>query len=126
MIRILLVEDNVEVRKAVRSIIASAFPSVRTEEAGEGEELFRKLGTYHPDLVFMDLELPGENGLVLTKKTKAISPETVIAVLTNYDLQEYRQAAYENGASYFLSKESSSPNDILEVVRAVMSVERKY
>ena len=124
MVRILIVEDNVEFRNALHSVIASEFPSACTEEVGEGEGLLRELGDYQPDLVFMDLELPGQNGLVLTRKTKEIYPDTVIAVLTNYDLQEYRDAAFKNGASYFLSKESAKPSDILSVVRAVISAEK--
>jgi DNA-binding NarL/FixJ family response regulator len=54
----------------------------------------------------MDLRLPGENGLELTKKIKAQYPGIIIVILTNYDLPEYREAAYQCGADHFVSKDS--------------------
>jgi DNA-binding NarL/FixJ family response regulator len=59
-----------------------------------------------PDTIFMDLRLPGANGLELTQKIKAQSPDTVVVIITNYDLPEYREAAFQSGADHFLSKDS--------------------
>jgi DNA-binding NarL/FixJ family response regulator len=55
----------------------------------------------------MDIRLPGENGLELTKKIKRNNPGIITVILTSYDLLEYRQAARESMADYFVPKGSS-------------------
>lgn len=68
----------------------------------------------------MDIKLPGESGLELTKKIKSSYPEIIIIILTNYDLPEYRDVAMRNGADYFLSKGSSNTQDIVSLVESVV------
>jgi len=75
-------------------------------EAGNGDEAMQKIKTLLPNAIFMDLRLPGENGLELTKKIKAQYPNIVVVIITNYDLPEYREAAYQSKADHFLSKDS--------------------
>jgi DNA-binding NarL/FixJ family response regulator len=82
------------------------FPSIDTLEAANGEEAMQKIKTLSPEAIFMDLRLPGENGLELTKKLKAQHSDIVVVILTNYDLPEYREAAYQSRADHFLSKDS--------------------
>ena len=72
----------------------------------------------HPDIVFMDIQLPGENGLELTKKIKMIYPDVTVIILTGYDLPEYRQAARQSEADHFVSKDSQ-PSDILDLVESI-------
>ena len=118
--RILIVEDNMAFRRFLREILESNFPSMKVTEVGGGEEALRQADACTPDLIFMDVRLPGENGLRLTQKVKAAHPESVVAIITNYDLPEYRRAAHANGASYFLSK-STSTQDLLALVDEVLS-----
>ena len=91
-------------------------------EAGDGEEALRKIYTLLPNLIFMDINLPGENGLELTRKIKATHPETPIIILTSYDLPEYRQVAYERGASSFLVKGSFNLGELITMVESLISV----
>lgn len=70
----------------------------------------------------MDINLPGENGLELTRKIKATHPETTIIILTSYDLPEYRQAAYEHGANSFLVKGSFTLGELIAMVESLISV----
>ena len=65
----------------------------------------------------MDLRLPDEMGSDLTKRIKAKFPKTNVAILTSYDLPEYRETAAERGAECFLVKGSSTPEDIFRQVR---------
>ena len=76
------------------------------EEEPDGRELFSKLDTFHPDIVFMDIRLPGENGIELTKKIKTDYPDIIVVILTSYDLPEYRQAALQSKADHFVTKDS--------------------
>ena len=90
-------------------------------EATDGEEALQKIKTLLPDLVFMDIKLPGESGLELTKKIKTQYPNIIIIILTAFDIPEYREAAYQYNANYFLSKGSTSKEDILTLVDSILS-----
>ena len=103
-----IVEDNASFRGALKDSLQTLFPSMVIHEAGEGEEALQKVDTFHPELIFMDIRLPGENGLQLTQKIKATYPETRVLILTSYDTQEYREAAVRCGANCFISKDSMS------------------
>lgn len=117
MFQILIVEDNVHFRSALKALLSSRFPKIVVAEAGDGQEALRHIDKSPPDLVFMDIELPGESGLVLTEKIRTEYPETVIVVLTAHDLPEYEQASSESGATHFLSKESTTPDHLTSVVK---------
>jgi DNA-binding NarL/FixJ family response regulator len=103
----LIVEDNVTFRQMFKESLGSRFPAMEIEEAPDGRDLFNKIESFHPKIVFMDIRLPGENGLELTKKIKRNYPDIIIVVITSYDLPEYRQAARESMADYFVPKGSS-------------------
>jgi len=118
--RTLLVEDNAAFRQTLFDILSAQFPSIVIEEAADGKEAFQKIDSVLPNLIFMDIKLPGENGLQLTQKIKAIHPEVTIIMLTSYDLPEYREAAYQYGANYFIVKGSSTNEEILAMVRSIL------
>ncbi len=118
--RTLLVEDNVTLRQSLKETLHSRFPLMDIIEAGDGVEAFQKIKESLPDLIFMDIKLPGENGLSLTKRIKTEHPGIVIVVLTSYDLPEYREAAFQYNANYFFTK-ASSTHEIMEVVESVFS-----
>jgi DNA-binding NarL/FixJ family response regulator len=119
MFRILIVENNPHFRGILRGMLSERFPDVAISEAADGMEALRDVKDPPPDLVFMDIELPGENGLIITRKIKTAHPEVMVAVLTQYDLPEYEEAAFSSGASYFLPKESTAAEDILSLVESI-------
>jgi DNA-binding NarL/FixJ family response regulator len=121
-IKILIVEDNVIFRQAFRERLQNQFPSVVVEEASEGNEALQKVDTFHPELIFMDIRLPGENGLDLTRKIMVSHPETVVIILTDYDIPEYRKAASQCGASHFFVKESLDWGQVDTVIRSHVSM----
>jgi CheY-like chemotaxis protein len=106
MKRILIVEDNAFFLQFLKETLHARFASTDILEAASGEEALQKIKTLPPEAIFMDLRLPGANGLELTRKIKAQYPNIIIVILTNYDLPEYREAAYQSGADHFLSKDS--------------------
>ena len=116
----LLVEDNASFRQTLFDILSSQFPSIVIEEAADGEEAFQKIESVLPNLIFMDIKLPGENGLQLTQRIKAKHPGVIIIILTSYDLPEYREAAYQYGANHFIVKGSSTNEEILALVRSIL------
>ena len=121
MFRTLLVEDNRTFRESLKETLGLQAPSMEIIEAGDGREALEKVDDLCPDLVFMDIKLPGENGLTLTKRIKTNRPKTIIIILTSHDLPEYREAASRYGADHFISKGLSTREEILAVVESVLS-----
>jgi DNA-binding NarL/FixJ family response regulator len=118
----LIVEDSALYRKLLKETLQSRFPSMEIIEAEEGEEAMKQMGVQSPpNLIFMDIKLPGENGLELTGKIKAKYPGVIIIILTSYDSPEYREAAARVKADHFLSKGSSSKEGILTLVESVLA-----
>jgi DNA-binding NarL/FixJ family response regulator len=107
MCKTLIVEDNVTFLQTLKESLRSRFPTMEIEEEPDGRNLFNRIDSLHPKIIFMDISLPGENGLELTKKIKENYPDTIIVVITSYDLPEYQEAARESMADYFVSKGSS-------------------
>ena len=120
MFKTMLVEDNFSFRQIVKNTLKDQFPSMDIIEAGDGIEAFRKIDSNHPNLIFMDIQLPGENGLELTRKIKADHPEAIVIILTSHDLPEYREAATQNKANYFFSKDSIKTDEIYKLVKSIL------
>lgn len=116
MKRVLLVEDNVYFLQFLKEVLHARLPAIEIVEAMNGKEALEKIETLSPDTIFTDLRLPGENGLELTQKIKAQYPDTIVVIITNYDLPEYREAAYRSGADHFVSKDS-----FLKMINSVSS-----
>jgi CheY-like chemotaxis protein len=105
MFNTLLVEDDVSYRKILSDVLLLHFPLIGVDEAGDGREALSKVECQRPDLIFMGNQLPGENGMDVTKKIKRMYDDIVIVILSTNNLPEHRQQAFRNGADYFLSKE---------------------
>jgi CheY-like chemotaxis protein len=69
-LRILIVEDNPSFRQILRENLQTSFPAIAIDEVADGAEALQKVDSFLPDLTFMDIQLPGENGLQLTRKVK--------------------------------------------------------
>lgn len=94
MFRTLIVEDNAIFRQSLERSLRTQFPYMAVDDAADGKKVLKKVDIFRPDLIFTDIKLPEENGLDLTKKIKTHYSKIIIIILTNYDLSEYRQAAY--------------------------------
>jgi DNA-binding NarL/FixJ family response regulator len=121
MFKILIIEDSAIFRKLLKETLLSRFSSMEIFEASDGGGALQRMEASVPDLIFMDIKLPGENGLELTKKIKNQYPDIIIIILTAYDILEYREAAVQAKANYFLSKGSTSKENILALVDSILS-----
>jgi len=120
MIKTLIVEDNNDFRLTLRGILAKRFPFMAFHEAMNGKEALQQIDSFEPDLIFLDINLPDSNGLEITKNLRKYNCEAKIIILTSYNLPEYRDAAIQNGADYFLSKGSSNAKDIAVLVDSII------
>ena len=108
MARALIVEDNELFRTHLRGFLEARFPALEVAEVSRGDEALAEVNAFMPDLIFMDIKLPGENGLAVTEKVKRGHPEINVIVLTVNDDPFYREAAYNSGADSFLVKGKTS------------------
>lgn len=108
MFNTLLVENNSSFRQALSDVLLSYFPLISVDEAGDGREALSKVDYQRPNLILMDIHLPEENGLDVTRKIKQVYEDIEIIILTTSDLPECRRQAFRNGADYFLSKEDDA------------------
>ncbi len=120
MFRVMLVEDSLSIRQIVKDTLQDQFTSLSIMEASDGVEAFQKIDTQPPHLIFMDISLPGENGLELTQKIKSKYPDIIVVILTSHDTTEYREAAKRSEANHFLSKSSITNDEILWVVQSIL------
>ena len=118
--KVLIVEDSTLFRQLLKETLHDRFPTIELQEAVNGEEALKEIETSRPDLIFMDIRLPGENGLELTRKIKVQYPDIIITILTGYDLPEYREFSCQY-ADYFFSKDSSTAENIFTIVKTVLS-----
>lgn len=116
----LIVEDNPTFRRSLKEVLCTHFPEMCVEEASNGVEAFEKVQSNRPDLVFMDIKLPGTNGLEITKRLREDPRRMVVVILTSYDIPEYREAAMMSGADYFLTKGTTSREELLNLVDSVI------
>lgn len=126
MFRTLLVDDNKDFRHEVGDILRANFPSMEVLEAGDSEEGLRMIAAAAPNLVIMDIRLPGGDGLELIETIKVRHPRINLAILSAYDLPEYRQAALDHGASFYLAKESDSVEQLIARVRDFVAAPKPH
>lgn len=116
----LLVEDNLDYRRVLKRALLKQFINMETKETAGESGTLNIVNTYYPDLIIMDINLHSDvSGLDLTKIIKVEHPEIVVAIHSQHDIPEYRFAAKQNRADYFLSK-SSSLESMFEYVGSVV------
>jgi len=118
-LKVLIVEDSTLFRQLLKKTLHDRFSSIEIYEAADGKEALQKIESLRPNLIFMDIGLPGENGLELTKQVKARSPNIIVIILTGYDLPEYREFS-SRYADYFFSKDSTTTDNIFAVVESIL------
>lgn len=117
-IRIMLVDDHALVREGVRHVLTSTAGFEVIAEAGDGETALKLAESAAPDLVVLDLSMPGGSGLDVATRLRAQLPEVRILILSVHDHPEYVLGAVRAGAQGYLRKDTS-PAELREAIRAV-------
>jgi len=119
MVRALLVDDHTVVRAGLRALLEASGRAEVVGEASSGEEGVREARSLEPDIVVMDLAMPGMDGVEATRRIAALGIETKILVLTVHDEDEYLVPALDAGADGFLNK-SAVDTDLMGAIEAVV------
>lgn len=120
MINVLIAEDNAAYRQSLHQVLTGRFPFMQITETADGMDALHQALARHYDLIFMDIRLPQGNGLDLTRAIKAVFDDSIICVITSYDLPEYRDAALRNGADRFMVKGDSTGEEIISMVESLL------
>ena len=120
MIRVLLADDQALIRAGFRVLLEAADDIEVVGEAVNGDQAIELAGALHPDVILMDIRMPGTDGLAATHAiaTDAALDVTKIVILTTFETDEYVYRALRAGASGFLVKDAE-PEELIRAVRVV-------
>ncbi|OUC95050.1 response regulator transcription factor [Streptosporangium minutum] len=117
-IRLLIADDESLLRMAFRMVFQAEPDMEVAGEAGGGDEAARMARMLRPDVVLMDVRMPGVDGIEATRRIVRDSPRSRVLILTTFDLDEYAFAGLKAGASGFLPK-NTRPEELLAAIRSV-------
>ena len=117
-LRIVLADDHGIVRQGLKLLIDSQPEMTVVGEAADGEEVINQAQALNPDLVVMDVSMPGMSGLIATRMLKQLQPDVAIIILTRHDEDTYLEELLRAGASGYVLKQSPPP-ELLQAIRAV-------
>jgi DNA-binding NarL/FixJ family response regulator len=118
MTTVLIVDDQPLQRLGFRMLLDAHPDTSVVGEAGHGAEAVRRTAELRPDVVLMDIRMPGVDGIEATRRIVASGSRSRVLVLTTFDLDEYAYGALRAGASGFLLKDAL-PDELLAGIRAV-------
>ncbi|MFB7374466.1 response regulator [Streptomyces sp. NPDC056222] len=118
MTTVLIADDQAMQRFGFRMLLESQDDMTVVGEAPNGIETIRLVERYHPDVVLMDIRMPGLDGIEATRRIVAAGGRTRVLIVTTFDLDEYAYDGLRAGASGFLVKDAQ-PEELLSGIRAV-------
>lgn len=105
MISVLIVDDHALIRKTLRTLLQREQDIAVVGEAADGEEAVRQVGELRPDVVVMDIYMPGLDGLQAARAIRSEFPETQVILISMYDTNEVGEALGTSGAAGFVHKQ---------------------
>jgi len=117
-LRILIADDHATVRQGLKLLIDSQPDMGVVGEAADGNGVLQQAGALKPDIIVMDISMPGMNGLIATRTLKRAQPRVAIVALTRHDDETYLDELLRAGASGYVLKQSA-PMEFLQAIRAV-------
>ena len=121
--RILLVDDHAIVRAGLKRLLEDEFRGVTIDEASTAAEAEERIAENGPDVVLLDISLPGRSGLDLLPGIRATAPAARVIVLSSFADPQFAVRAIRDGASAYLTKERA-PRELIEAIRTVSSGRR--
>ena len=118
MITVLLADDHPLIRKGFRLILDAESDIAVTGEAADGATAVSMCSALRPDVVLMDVRMPGRDGIEATRDIVAAGLPSKVLILTTFDLDDYVYAGLRAGASGFLLKDTQ-PDDLADAIRTV-------
>ncbi len=114
-IRVLIVDDQIVIRQGLRSMLAGADDIEIVGDASSADEAVKQARISHPDIMLLDIRMPGMDGLQLLRSIGTTFPKTKVIILTNYDEEEFLLESFRTGAYGYLLKNVGREN-LLEAI----------
>jgi DNA-binding NarL/FixJ family response regulator len=118
MIKVVLVDDHMVLREGLKTLITAQPDMVVVGEAGEGEAALGQLELWRPDVVIMDISMPGMNGIQATEQIKQAYPDVKVLVLSVHDDTSYLRQMLTVGASGYILKHTAA-DALIQAIRTV-------
>jgi DNA-binding NarL/FixJ family response regulator len=123
VIKLLICEDQTLMRQGLATILGLEPGLTVVGEAADGAEAVAQVRALHPDIVLMDVQMPGMDGIEATRLITAAYPDTRVIILTTFDYEEYVFEGVKAGAMGYMLKDSPAP-DLIHTIRRVHEGER--
>lgn len=118
LIRVLVADDHAVVREGIRHVLSAASGFDVVAEAVDGHEVLRLTEEHRPDVVVLDITMPGESGLELLPQLKGALPDLHVLILSMHDHPQYVMEAVRAGADGYVLKEAR-PSELREAIRSI-------
>jgi DNA-binding NarL/FixJ family response regulator len=118
-VRILLADDHAVLRAGLRMLLSAEPDMEVVGEAGDGQQVQEQAQSLNPDIILLDLTMPGTDGLTALPRLKKVVPHSRILILTMHEDEAYLRQALQNGASGYVLKKAVD-TELLSAIRAVM------
>ncbi len=117
-IRLMLVDDHEVVRVGLKNFLQTQEDFEVVAEASDGEQAVNRAMTAHPDVILMDITMPGVDGLEATRRLRVLCPECLILALTVHDDKQYFMQMLAAGASGYITKQAAG-DDLIAAIHAI-------
>ena len=117
---ILITDDHANVRRGLRELLADAFSGARFSEAGNGDEVLVQLAVSQPDVLLLDINMPGRSGFEVLKDVKQIYPQLPVIMVSVQTESQYALRCLRAGAAEYVNKNSAS-EELVPAVRKILN-----
>jgi two-component system invasion response regulator UvrY len=118
-LNILIADDHVNVRRGLRELIADAFSSARFSEVSNGDEVLEQLPSIQPDILLLDINMPGRSGMEILKEVKDAYPLMPVIMVSVQAENQYALRCLRAGAAEYVNKNSAS-EELVPAIRKIM------
>lgn len=122
--KIMVLDPSPIFRRTLKSVIEATETYVEVMEAEDVDDARRILTDKSPEVVFLDIALPRDNGIQFIAAIKEMAPDTRVVVLTSHDSEEHEAASIAEGADFFLSKERCGRLRLVDVIHTAIRRQR--
>jgi DNA-binding NarL/FixJ family response regulator len=119
MTRILVADDHELVRRGLRQILADAFPKLVLAEAADARQTLEAAEKQTYDIVLLDINMPGRNGIEVLQDLKRLHPQLPVVVVSAFPERDYAVRAFKLGAAGYISKQSASSELVAAIHKAL-------
>lgn len=123
--RIMIADDHILIRKALRALLEQCTEFDVVAEAGDGQSVLKYMNEFSPDIILMDIAMPGLNGVETTRQLLSSWPDTKIIALSAHAEKHFVEEMLEAGAQGFVSK-SASGDELQRAIRSVSESNKTY